>query len=608
MENNNKKSKALIITTVAILVLVVSLFLIYKNRDIFGVKTSSNIAKIFSPLTTTDNRKKETIQAGEDIKKGDGVVAIGREGDRTIVRKANYNDKIMGYADEDIPLGYTGNIILSDTGGSYGENISPYLYQCSDGLDNDGDGKIDNADPNCHLDGDLKKVYLPDHDSEDTSFLGGSLGEGPDLIAGTVSPFYSTVNSEVKLSSIITNIGSSDTTQSSFVFFTITEEKDSLQFNESRDVGISVVIPSVYSQTSSDSSVKHTFKKEGIFYVRACADKKSATDSGSITELNEDNNCGNWTTFTVSNSLPTGADKPACSDGKDNDGDGLVDEDDPQCHKGGVLSGQYLPDYTSESHSAFECNDTLDNDGDGLVDKDDPQCHLDGDLKKEYLPKYNSESIKSEECNDTLDNDGDGLIDEKDPQCHSGGLLTLEYLPFHNSEKNAPAAPNVCLEVEKYPLTFTDIEKAKLADLLRKFYLISPTLRTEDDIALLYEDITDQQNFSVQLSTLIKECYAQTSASTYTGPRAQYGNPWFKYNTRGSFLSETQNTKSYCWSDPKNPLSFFDKRNCAKQITPLTCEKYRHVGIWGDLGYGPTGCTWVSTIDLEDFETILNIW
>lgn len=44
-----------------------------------------------------------------------------------------------------------------------------YTPQCSDTLDNDKDGKIDNLDPNCYQDGDLTKNYLPNHYSEATS-------------------------------------------------------------------------------------------------------------------------------------------------------------------------------------------------------------------------------------------------------------------------------------------------------------------------------------------------------------------------------------------------------------------------------------------------------
>lgn len=57
MENNPKKSKALIITIIALVVLVVVAYLLFKNSDkLFGTKNSS-ISKLFSPLLGTIKQK-----------------------------------------------------------------------------------------------------------------------------------------------------------------------------------------------------------------------------------------------------------------------------------------------------------------------------------------------------------------------------------------------------------------------------------------------------------------------------------------------------------------------------------------------------------------------
>ncbi|NIR40560.1 MAG: hypothetical protein GWN73_34105, partial [Actinobacteria bacterium] len=56
----------------------------------------------------------------------------------------------------------------------------------------------------------------------------------------------------------------------------------------------------------------------------------------------------------------------ACADGVDNDGDGLVDLDDPGCQDA-------LDD--SERSPELACDDGIDNDGDGLADYPaDPGC------------------------------------------------------------------------------------------------------------------------------------------------------------------------------------------------------------------------------------------
>jgi hypothetical protein len=105
---------------------------------------------------------------------------------------------------------------------------------------------------------------------------------------------------------------------------------------------------------------------------------------------------------------------PACADGMDDDGDGLIDHpDDPGC------DDELDPFETSDT---LPCDDGSDNDGDGRIDFDpatfadpgdetqppgglgDPGCHD---------PSWISESP---ECQDGSDNDGDGLTD------YDGGL------------------------------------------------------------------------------------------------------------------------------------------------------------------------------------------
>ncbi|MDQ3849284.1 MAG: LPXTG cell wall anchor domain-containing protein [Actinomycetota bacterium] len=76
--------------------------------------------------------------------------------------------------------------------------------------------------------------------------------------------------------------------------------------------------------------------------------------------------------------------KPQCSDNKDNDGDGLVDEGDPGCHTGNNINNPYNPNDDNEANGggggagggrAAQCSDGVDNDGDRLVDfGNDPGC------------------------------------------------------------------------------------------------------------------------------------------------------------------------------------------------------------------------------------------
>ena len=118
--------------------------------------------------------------------------------------------------------------------------------------------------------------------------------------------------------------------------------------------------------------------------------------AGSIYRI--DPRAGSFTTISSSGSDrdPSWQPAPACSNGVDDDGDGLVDYPaDPGCSS---------PMDTSEHDPALPCDDGIDNDGDGLIDykadgSGDPGCPF---------PAFSTESPA---CDDGIDNDGDGKID-----------------------------------------------------------------------------------------------------------------------------------------------------------------------------------------------------
>jgi len=92
-----------------------------------------------------------------------------------------------------------------------------------------------------------------------------------------------------------------------------------------------------------------------------------------------------WTYFSIN---------PECSDGRDNDGDGLLDGHDPDC-KG-------ANDTNEGTSTDFACGNGTDDDNDGLIDMEDPGCARSDD---------NSEWSEANPCNDGIDNDGDGCTD-----------------------------------------------------------------------------------------------------------------------------------------------------------------------------------------------------
>jgi LPXTG-motif cell wall-anchored protein len=100
---------------------------------------------------------------------------------------------------------------------------------------------------------------------------------------------------------------------------------------------------------------------------------------------------------------------PQCSDGVDNDGDGKADGADPGCHSDGNPKNpdSYVPSDTDETDASPntpsgepeeggkpQCSDNKDNDGDGLVDEDDPGCHSDGNPNNasSYNPNDDNEA------------------------------------------------------------------------------------------------------------------------------------------------------------------------------------------------------------------------
>ncbi len=91
-------------------------------------------------------------------------------------------------------------------------------------------------------------------------------------------------------------------------------------------------------------------------------------------------NGGSATCTITNNDIPA----PICSNGKDDDNDGLVDAQDPGCHTDLNANNpdSYTPNGTSEKDESTLalCTDGKDNDNDELVDLQDPDC-------AQFIPK-----------------------------------------------------------------------------------------------------------------------------------------------------------------------------------------------------------------------------
>ena len=178
----------------------------------------------------------------------------------------------------------------------------------------------------------------------------------------------------------------------------------------------------------------------------------------------------------------------ACSDGLDNDADGLTDVEDPGCtdsdgdlvaDPGEILYGSDPTNASSFPEDSrldaileyygipiFFCGDSADNDGDGLTDGDDPGCApirgdsdgFDDATEKRFgsdpadansVPEHDGPNPGS--CADGMDNDLDGLTDAADPACgtpandNRANATVVSALPYADGPsiaKNATGEPN----------------------------------------------------------------------------------------------------------------------------------------------------------------------
>ncbi len=121
----------------------------------------------------------------------------------------------------------------------------------------------------------------------------------------------------------------------------------------------------------------------------------------------------------------------ACADGDDNDGDGKIDCDDPEC-KQFMICQEKVAENTEAT-----CKDGLDNDGDGNIDCDDSECKAFSMCQSVTPPKVQENTYGT--CTDNDDNDGDGLIDCNDPDCKEFAVCQTPLPPEPEKEDTEAA-------------------------------------------------------------------------------------------------------------------------------------------------------------------------
>jgi hypothetical protein len=87
-------------------------------------------------------------------------------------------------------------------------------------------------------------------------------------------------------------------------------------------------------------------------------------------------------------------------------------------------------------------------------------------------------------------------------------------------------------------LIFTAAEQTKLEDLLRQYYLLAPSLKTDGDISVLLNSKLRNQGTIDEATALTKQCVSQKADPVYTGPQAVKDNPYFKNGSLDAYLPD----------------------------------------------------------------------
>jgi len=285
---------------------------------------------------------------------------------------------------------------------------------CDDGVDNDSDGEADGEDSDC---------IGPLHPSERAACDDGLDNDGDGGI-DLDDPGCNSASDTSELGSVQCDDGQDNNGNGDVDF---PEEQGC------RDAADNSEAPDCLDQVDNDGD--GTFDNPFDFGCQGFNDPTERSIDFACDDGFDNDSDGLIDTQDPQCASPQGvSESPTCSDGVDNDRDGFVDFGaDPGCQSvndSSELSSIACDDGVdndfdgaidlldtgcespTDNSERGACEDSLDNDGDGLVDLADPGCVEVGD------PSERSPAL---ECDDGVDNDGDGNIDLADPNCNAPG-------------------------------------------------------------------------------------------------------------------------------------------------------------------------------------------
>lgn len=354
--------------------------------------------------------------------------------------------------------------VLGKNAGSQGSDLGigftmtcaqPHAYQCSDGVDNDGDGAIDLVDNDCF-------------DQFDDIEAPGPFCPANPGVCGQDDARILCIKAALGASSVALVSNPSGQGMDGTVGVANVSLKRGVLLQNIANCGLEALAPGNFTSPVIENAIRMAFGNQlavpSVFGPNAgkCVQDKPLYSSAGVL-ISKDDNCNEQflaykfnervgagvTTYDGHPVTPgemihgiadngifgnagwmcrpcngPGDVSVQCADGVDNDNDGLVDGGDPGC----VNEGAYTPQDADESDATTQCQDGTDDDGDGLVDSADPGCWSDpGNPNSAYTPQGNNEASANAECADGVDNDGDGLSDAMDPGC-DGPTDYTEYL------------------------------------------------------------------------------------------------------------------------------------------------------------------------------------
>ncbi|HEV7804312.1 MAG TPA: LPXTG cell wall anchor domain-containing protein [Solirubrobacteraceae bacterium] len=157
--------------------------------DILGATAVREALDVFVLQVGGTSLAKATTAASESLTVAPAAVPPGETTPKQCSDgKDNDGDKKIDAADPGCHVGgkLSGAYNPEDDDESDDATVGSSGTECSDKVDNDGDGKVDASDPGCHVDNNINKPFNPDDDSEGSDGDGNGPGDnGGNAPSGT---------------------------------------------------------------------------------------------------------------------------------------------------------------------------------------------------------------------------------------------------------------------------------------------------------------------------------------------------------------------------------------------------------------------------------------